>query len=83
MSDLSDFDVIQLIGEARKSQINAHAPYSKWKVGAALLTENGEIFGGCNIENENKNLSLCAERTAIIKAVSEGHQGFKALVITS
>ena len=68
----------QLAGEAR---LRAHAPYSRFKVGAALLTCAGEIVTGCNIENATYGLTLCAERTAVFKAVSEGIRDFAAIAV--
>nr|XP_026268811.1 cytidine deaminase [Urocitellus parryii] len=66
--------------EAKKS---AYCPYSRFPVGAALLTRDGRIFSGCNVENAVYPLGNCAERTAIQKAISEGHKDFKAIVISS
>ena len=63
----------KLIDMAYQAMEHAYAPYSHFKVGAALVTENGEIFTGCNIENASYGATNCAERTAIFKAVSEGH----------
>jgi cytidine deaminase len=60
---------------------NAYAPYSGYKVGAALLTKSGKIFTGCNVENSSFGLTNCAERTAIFKAVSEGEKEFEEIVI--
>jgi len=70
-----------LLETAVKSAEYAYAPYSGFKVGAALLTADGEIFTGCNIENASYSLTNCAERTAIFKAVSAGYQNFKAIAI--
>ncbi len=61
----------------------AYAPYSHFKVGAALETEDGVIYQGCNIENASYGATNCAERTAIFKAVSEGHQRIKQIAIAS
>jgi cytidine deaminase len=60
---------------------NAYSPYSGFRVGAAVLTENGEIFTGCNVENASYGLTICAERSAIFRAVSEGHRRIRALVV--
>ena len=60
---------------------NAYVPYSKFKVGAAVVTEDDSIFTGCNIENASYGATNCAERTAIFKAVSEGHKKIKAIAI--
>ena len=70
----------QVINAAQEAAENAYVPYSKFRVGAALITKNGEIFQGCNIENASFGLTNCAERTAIFKAVSEGHRDFEAVV---
>ncbi|XP_008836811.1 cytidine deaminase [Nannospalax galili] len=66
--------------EAKKS---AYCPYSRFRVGAALLTRDGRIFSGCNIENACYSLGVCAERTAIQKAISEGYKDFKAIAVSS
>jgi cytidine deaminase len=60
---------------------NAYVPYSKFKVGAAVITEDGSIYTGCNIENASYGATNCAERTAIFKAVSEGHKKIKAIAV--
>lgn len=72
-----------LLEEARKAKMRAYSPYSKFKVGAALLTKGGKIFTGCNIENISYGLSNCAERTAIFNAVSEGYTDFEAIAIST
>ena len=61
----------------------SYSPYSKFRVGAALLTSTGKIFTGSNIENSSFSLTICAERTALFKAISEGSKKFKAIAITS
>jgi cytidine deaminase len=73
----------KLITAAHKAKKNSYSPYSKFRVGAALLTSSGKIITGCNIENSSYSLTICAERTALFKAVSEGHKRFKAIVIAS
>ncbi|MGR5863824.1 cytidine deaminase [Bacillus cereus] len=70
------------IEEANKMLSKAYIPYSKFPVGAALVTKEGKIYTGCNIENASYGLCNCAERTAIFKAVSEGERDFSYLVIT-
>lgn len=73
----------KLIERAKEARERAYVPYSNFKVGAAVLTESGEIYTGCNVENSSYGLSNCAERTAIFKAVSEGHKDFKAIAIVA
>ena len=70
-----------LIEAAREVRERAHAPYSKFKVGAALFSRNGRIFTGCNVENASYGLTLCAERAALVSAVSGGEREFEALAI--
>ena len=71
----------RLIKEAEKARKRAYTPYSKFKVGAAILTSDGKIFTGCNIENASFGLTVCAERVAILKAISEGSTEFEAIAI--
>jgi cytidine deaminase len=66
---------------AKESSDQSHSPYSKAKVGAAVLTEDGKVFGGCNIENSSFGGTVCAERVAIWKAVSEGHKKLKKIYV--
>ena len=68
---------------AADARLHAHAPFSKFKVGAALLTRSGEIVTGCNIENASYGLTLCAERVAVFKAVSEGLREFEAIAVVA
>ncbi|MGH0592108.1 cytidine deaminase [Bacillus pretiosus] len=75
-------DKRKYIEEANKMLAKAYIPYSKFPVGAALVTKEGKIYTGCNIENASYGLCNCAERTAIFKAVSEGERDFSYLVIT-
>jgi cytidine deaminase len=72
-----------LIEEAQKVKLNAFAPYSKFRVGAALLTSDGRIFTGCNIENSSFSMTICAERVAIFNAISHGVLKFKAIAVIS
>ncbi|HDR4439080.1 cytidine deaminase [Bacillus cereus] len=74
-------DKKKYIEEANKMLSKAYIPYSKFPVGAALVTKEGKIYTGCNIENASYGLCNCAERTAIFKAVSEGERDFSYLVI--
>jgi len=72
-----------LISAARQARENAHAPYSNFRVGAALRATSGRIFGGCNVENATYGLTVCAERVAIFKAISEGERGFDAISVVT
>lgn len=74
-------DISKLIQEAIEIRNKAYAPYSNFLVGAALLSANGKIYTGCNIENASYTPSNCAERTAFFKAVSEGEKHFKAIAV--
>lgn len=71
----------QWIAQATHAYKQAYVPYSKFPVGAALVTESGKVYEGCNIENVSFGLTNCAERTAIFKAISEGERAFKHLVV--
>jgi len=73
----------KLIATAKAARRRAHAPYSKFRVGAALLTNSGRVFTGVNVENASYGLTICAERVAIGKAVSEGHRKFQAIAIVA
>ena len=70
-----------LLEKAYEGRENAYAPYSNFKVGAAVLAENGKIYTGCNIENASYGATNCAERTAIFKAISEGNRKIRAIAI--
>jgi len=76
-------DIERLLNEAKAARKKAFAPYSKFTVGAALITNGGKIYHGCNIENPSLMLSFCAERAALINALVEGEKKFKALAIVS
>ena len=73
----------ELITEALKARDMAYAPYSKFQVGAALLTKDGKVYRGCNIENAAYSMCNCAERTALFKAVSEGDTEFQMLAVAA
>ncbi len=73
----------KLIAAARKARLRAYAPYSQFRVGAAVLTKTGEIISGCNIEISSLSLTICAERTALFKAISENRRSFKAIAIAT
>lgn len=77
---MNDQDLIQ---QALKARTTAYVPYSKFAVGAALLTESGKVYTGCNIENAAYPLCNCAERTAIFKAYSEGDQNYQAIAVVA
>ena len=78
---MSEYD--HLIVIARQSRENAHATYSNFRVGAALRAVSGRVFGGCNVENATYGLTVCAERTAIFKAISDGERGFDAISVVT
>ena len=80
---MTELEIQKLMDCAIKARENAYSPYSHFAVGAALLCEDGTLFEGCNIENASYGLTNCAERTAIFKAVSEGHTKFKALAVVA
>lgn len=76
---LSEADKRTLLDEAIKARSNSYSPYSNFAVGAAILTENGAIYTGANVENASYGLSICAERSAALKAVNDGNRKFKAV----
>lgn len=79
--DLKDIPVKDMIKAAQKAREKAYAPYSHYQVGASLLTGELRIYTGCNIENASYTPTICAERTALSKAVSEGWRRLKAIAI--
>ncbi len=76
---MTDYKI--LMSEAQKARPKSYSPYSHFRVGAALLTKSGKIYTGCNIENAAYTPTVCAERTAIFKAVSDGERDFEALAV--
>lgn len=72
-----------LIEKAKKARLKAYAPYSKSKVGAALLTRSGKVYTGANVENASYGLTICAERAAVIKAVNDGHRDFVKIAVVT
>lgn len=73
----------ELLQLAKKAADKAYAPYSKFHVGAALITEDGKTFSGCNVENASYGLTICAERNAISNMVAEGYKSFIAIAVYS
>lgn len=73
---------MNLMEKAIEAKNNSYSPYSNFKVGAALLTKDGKIYTGCNIENASYSPSCCAERVAFFKAISEGYKDFVAIAIS-
>ena len=72
-----------LISAAKQARENAHAPFSDFRVGAAVRANSGRVYAGCNIENASYSLTCCAERVAIFKALSEGERGFEAIAVVT
>ena len=77
------FNIEELIVKAKEAREKAYAPYSRFRVGAALLTKKGNIYLGCNVENSSYGLALCAERAAIANAVVGGEREFEALAVVT
>ena len=73
----------KLLEAALAARENAHAPFSKFKVGAAIEDENGRVFTGCNVENATYGLTICAERVAVFKAISEGARKFERIAVAA
>jgi cytidine deaminase len=80
---MNKINMDELFQNALKAAKSAYAPYSRFRVGAALLCEDGTVILGCNVENRSFGLTICAERTAITKAISEGQHCFMALAIAT
>jgi cytidine deaminase len=78
-----DRNAAGLVAAARRAREHAHAAYSRFKVGAALETADGTVIAGCNIENATYGLTICAERVAMFKALSEGHRVFTRIAIVA
>lgn len=72
-----------LIAHAKEMRIHSHSPYSNYAVGAAVLSEDNSIIGGCNVESSSYGLTCCAERVAIFRSIAEGHTSFKALAVAT
>ncbi|MFC1549731.1 cytidine deaminase [Candidatus Neomarinimicrobiota bacterium] len=73
----------ELVKTAIKMRALAHAPYSDYSVGAAVITEDGSIFGGCNVESSSYSLTCCAERVAIFNAITSGYKNFEGLAVAT
>lgn len=73
----------RLIDTAVSAQKNAYCPYSRYPVGAAVMTESGRVFAGCNVENASYGLALCAERVAVFNAATKGQRGLRAVVVVA
>lgn len=73
----------ELVEFAKKAMRNSYSPYSNFKVGAALLTTNGNVFTSCNVENSAFSPTICAERTAFVKAISEGYKNFESIAVVA
>jgi cytidine deaminase len=80
---LTNAEKKSLVAAAAKARRHASAPYSMFRVGAALLSEDGRLFSGCNVESASYGLTVCAERTAVFKALSEGARGFRAVAVVT
>ncbi len=80
---LSGEEEARLVAAAKAVRENAAAPYSGFQVGAALLSEDGRIFTGCNVESASYGLTVCAERNAVFKAISEGVRSFRAVAVVT
>jgi len=81
MSEISESDTQRLIDGARAAMDGSYSPYSRFAVGAALLADDGRIFTGANVENSSYGLTICAERVALVKAVTEGVRHFQGLAL--
>jgi cytidine deaminase len=80
-TDVPDQSIDEIVERAKRMREHAYAPYSGFAVGAALITEDGMIFGGANVENASYGLAICAERSAAVSAVSAGHRAFRAIAV--
>ncbi len=80
---LTEHEQHELLSRARLAMENSHSPYSSFRVGAALRSADGVVWSGCNVENASFGLTVCAERTALVKAVSEGVREFDAVAIVT
>ena len=81
MKRLTQQEIDRLLDLAEEARDHSYAPYSKYNVGAALLTADGQVYQGCNIENAGFTPTVCAERTAFFKAIYDGHRAFRAIAV--
>ncbi|MBR0206936.1 MAG: cytidine deaminase [Clostridia bacterium] len=81
MNQLTQSEIDLLLDKAQEAREHSYAPYSHYRVGAALMTADGQIYQGCNIENAGFTPTVCAERTAFFKAVYDGHRAFRAIAV--
>ena len=81
MNQLTHEEIELLLDKAQEARDRSYAPYSHYNVGAALLTADGRIYQGCNIENAGYTPTVCAERTAFFKAIYDGHRAFRAIAV--
>lgn len=81
MKPLTQAEIDRLLDLAQEARDHAYAPYSHYSVGAALLTAEGQVYQGCNIENAGFTSTVCAERTAFFKAIYDGHRAFRAVAV--
>lgn len=81
MNKLTQAEIDFLLDKAQEARDRAYSPYSHYSVGAALLTADGQVYQGCNIENAGFTPTVCAERTAFFKAVYDGHRAFRAVAV--
>ena len=81
MKPLTQAEIDRLLDLAQEARDHAYAPYSHYSVGAALLTAEGQVYQGCNIENAGFTPTVCAERTAFFKAIYDGHRAFRAVAV--
>jgi cytidine deaminase len=80
---VTEEQIKSLVDSAIAASRNAYIPYSNYRVGAALLASDGTVYGGCNVENASYPATICAERTAFVKAVSEGRREFEAIAVVT
>ena len=80
---LSAQQLASLIESAKSARLRAYAPYSNFLVGAAILSDNGQIFEGCNVENASFGLTICAERSAVSAAIAQGQRTWRAIAVAS